>query len=343
MKKISVIIPVYRVEKYINAAIKSVLEQTYKDFEIIIVDDGSPDQSVEICQQFKDYRTKIIRQTNRGLAGARNTGIRHAQGEYLAFLDGDDIWLPNKLEKHIEHLESSPKVGVSFSRSALIDETGNLLGTYLMPKLQDITPPCLLCDNPVGNGSSAVIRKEVFEAIKFQDNLYGSVEDFYFDEHFRQAEDVECWLRIVIQTEWQIEGIPEALTLYRVNSGGLSASLLKQLESLQNVIEKTRSYAPELIAHWENPAKAYQLRYLARSAVRLQSGSMAVKLINQALATHWRIAFEQPRRTLMTLVAAYLLWLLPQPFYSQIEGMAAKITGSTQKRRITQDQSRISA
>ncbi len=343
MKKVSVIIPVYRVEKYINAAIKSVLEQTYKNFEILIVDDESPDQSVEICKQFKDYRIKIIHQNNRGLAGARNTGIRHAQGEYLAFLDGDDMWLPDKLEKHIEHLESSPHVGVSFSRSALIDETGNLLGTYLMPKLQDITPPCLLCDNPVGNGSSAVIRKEVFEAIKFQDNLYGSVEDFYFDEHFRQAEDVECWLRIVIQTHWQIEGIPHALTLYRVNSGGLSASLLKQLEALQKVIEKTRSYAPELIERWENPAKAYQLRYLARSAVRLQSGSMAVKLINQALATHWRIAFEQPRRTLMTLAAAYMLWLLPQPFYCQIEGIAAKMTGSTQKRRITQDSSRLSA
>lgn len=192
MKKVSVIIPVFRVEKYINAAVKSVLEQTYKEIEIIIVDDDSPDQSVEICKQFKDSRIKIIRQGNRGLAGARNTGIRHAQAEYLAFLDGDDIWLPNKLEKHIEHLENSPNVGVSFSRSALIDEAGNLLGTYLMPKLEDITPACLLCDNPVGNGSSAVIRKEVFEDIKFQDNLYGSLEDFYFDEHFRQAEDVEC-------------------------------------------------------------------------------------------------------------------------------------------------------
>ena len=94
MKKVSVIIPVFRVEKYINAAVKSVLEQTYKEIEILIVDDESPDQSVEICKQFKDSRIKIIRQSNRGLAGARNTGIRHAQGEYLAFLDGDDIWLP---------------------------------------------------------------------------------------------------------------------------------------------------------------------------------------------------------------------------------------------------------
>jgi len=343
MKYVSIIIPTYRVEKYICTAIKSVLNQTHKNFELLIIDDGSPDESVKIFQQFTDDRIKIIRQNNRGLAGARNTGIRHAQGEYIALLDGDDVWLPQKIEKHINHLESSPNVGVSFSRSAFINEAGDSLGTYLMPKLKEITPPYLLHENPVGNGSAAVVRREVFEAIKFQDNLYGTIEDFYFDEYFRQAEDIECWLRIAIQTNWQIEGISEALTLYRVNSGGLSASLLKQLEYLEKVVEKTRSYAPELIAQWEGSAKAYQLRYLARSAVRLQAGSMAVKLIQRALSMHWRILLEEPRRTLLTLVAAYLLWLLPRDFYSQMETIALKMTGATQKRRILQDQSSQSA
>lgn len=184
MKKVSVIIPVYGVEKYIAATVQSVLDQTYTNFEILIIDDASPDKSVEICQKFTDPRIKIIHQANRGLAGARNTGIRHAQGEYLAFLDGDDLWLPQKLEKQIAHLENSPAVGVSFSRSAFINEVGKSLGTYQMPKLKGITTPYLLCRNPVGNGSAPVVRSEVFEAIKFQDNLHGTVEDFYFDEHF---------------------------------------------------------------------------------------------------------------------------------------------------------------
>jgi GT2 family glycosyltransferase len=261
MKKVSVIIPVYRVEKYISATVKSVLEQTYKNLELIIVDDESPDRSVEICQQFTDSRIKIIRQKNRGLAGARNTGIRHAQGEYIAFLDGDDLWTSKKLEKHVEHLDKSLSVGLSFSPSRFIDEEGNAKGTCLNPKLKEITPPYLLRESPIGNGSAAVIRREVFEAIKFQDNLYGSVEDFYFDEHFRQAEDMECWLRIAIQTKWEIEGIPEPLTLYRVNSQGLSASLLKQLEALEKMIEKTRSYAPELVEQWEGISKAHHMRY----------------------------------------------------------------------------------
>jgi len=337
MKQVSVVIAVFRCEKYISGTVQSVLDQTYKNLEILIIDDESPDRCVEICQQFTDPRIQIIRQRNRGLAGARNTGIRHAQGEYIAFLDGDDLWLPQKLEKHVEHLKTAPHVGVSFSRSALIDETGNRLGTYLMPQLENISPECLLCDNPVGNGSAAVLRRETLDAIAFTDRLHGTPEKFYFDERFRQAEDVECWLRIAIQTQWQFAGIPEALTLYRVNSGGLSANLLKQLEYLERVIEKTRSYAPEFISEWEKPAKAYHMRYLARSAVRLKAGAIAVKLMHRALATHWRILLADPRRTLMTLAAAYLLWLLPQSIYRQIEALAAQSIGNWQKNCIHRD------
>ena len=342
MERISVIIPVYGAEKYIGATLQSVLDQTYKDFEVLIIDDASPDRSIEICEQFTDPRIKIIRQKNRGLPGARNTGIRHAQGDYLALLDADDIWLPEKLEKHVEHLENSPAVGVSFSRSAFIDEAGNPLGIYQMPKLTGLTPGYVLCRNPISNGSTPVIRREVFEAIKFQDNLYGTVEDFYFDDNFIHQEDIECWIRIAIQTDWQIEGIPEALTLYRVNSGGMSAKLLKNIEYWERMIEKTRTYAPEVVAKWENPARAYQLRYLARRAVTLKDSSVAIELLHRALATHWRILLEEPRRTLLTLSAAYLLRLLPEPFYYQLESLALKMTEFTQRRRILQDQSRQS-
>ncbi len=338
MKKVSVIIPVYGVERYIAATIQSVLDQTYPNYEVLIIDDASPDKSIEICQQFTDPRIKIIRQPNRGLAGARNTGIRHAQGDYLAFLDADDLWLPDKLEKQVAHLENAPTVGVSFSRSAFIDEAGKPLGTYQMPKLKGITTPYLLCRNPIGNGSAPLIRREVFAAIRFQDNLHGNVEDFYFDENFRQSEDIECWIRISIKTNWQIEGISQALTLYRVNAGGLSAQMLKQLDSWEKVIEKTRSYAPEIVNRWETLARAYQLRYLARRAVRLQDGSMAVKLVNRALATNWRIMIEEPSRTLISVAAAYFLWFLPQSLYNQIEAFALKNTGATQKRRILQNQ-----
>ncbi|MBD1919981.1 glycosyltransferase family 2 protein [Microcoleus sp. FACHB-831] len=342
MKLISAIIPVYKVEKYIAATVQSVLAQTYKNFELLIIDDGSPDRSIEICQQFTDPRIKIIHQENRGVSEARNMGIRNARGEFLAFLDADDIWVPEKLEKHIAHLESNPRLGVSFSRCAFIDEEGNPLGIYQMSKLKEITPLDFLCRSPIGNGSTAVFRREVLSAIKFQDNLYGTVQDFYFDNdrELHPSEDVECWVRIAIQTNWEIEGLSEPLTLYRVNSGGFSANLLKKLKSWERMIEKIRSYAPELMDKWGNQALAYQLRYLARRAVTLKDGSMAVQLSHRALATYWRILVDEPRRTGLTLGASYLLWLLPQRLYTQMENVALKMTGDRQKRRIVQEQAR---
>ncbi len=322
MKKVSVIIPVYNVEKYIAETIRSVLEQTYQNFEILIIDDGSSDQSREICQQFTDPRIRIIHQKNRGLAGARNTGIRNAQTDYIAFLDGDDLWLPEKLEKHIKHLDNSPMVGISFSRSAFIDEAGHFLSSYQMPKLKNITTDLLLHCNPVGNGSAPVIRREALEAIKFQDVVHGFHEDYYFDEQFRRAEDIELWLRITIQTPWQIEGIPEVLTLYRVNTQSLSANLQEQLESWEKVINKTKSYASELVSRWEKPAKAYRLQILARSAIRQKAGSVAVSLFNKALMVYWVIVIKIPHRMFLTGVAAYLLLLLPKPYYSCFEKLA---------------------
>ncbi|MBE9192478.1 glycosyltransferase family 2 protein [Gloeocapsopsis crepidinum LEGE 06123] len=340
LMKVTVIIPVYKVEKYIAETVRSVLQQTYSDFELLLVDDGSPDASVEVCQNICDPRIKILRQHNQGPAAARNLGIRHAQGEYIAFIDGDDLWLPQKLEKHLEHLHNSPAVGVSFSRSAFIDEAGHSLNSYQMPVLRDINPNSIVLCNPVGNGSAPVVRRAVLEAIKFECDRNGTTEDCYFDPQLHRSEDVECWLRIALQTNWQIEGIPDVLTLYRVNSGGLSANLYKQLESWETVLDKTRDYAPEFIAQWEKPAKAYQLQYLARTAVRLKAGTMAAQFIYRTLFTYWRILLQEPRRILLTWVAAHALLLLPQSVYWYMEKLALERTAAIQKRHMLQELSR---
>jgi len=334
MKLVSVIVPVYKVEKHIAATVQSVLEQSYQNFELLIIDDGSPDQSIKICQQFNDFRIKIIRQENRGVSAARNTGISHAQGEYVAFLDGDDLWLPNKLDKHVKHLENAPNVGVSFCHSAFIDEMGKSLNLYQISEIREIPIPYILYRNPIGNGSAPVIRRQALDAIKFANDR----GDCYFDERLHHIEDVECWLRIAIQTNWRIEGIPEALTLYRLTSGGASTNLMRQFESLEMVLEKTRSYAPALVAQWGNTARAYQLRFLARRAVRMQAAPIAMQMLHRALSTHWRILLEEPRRTLLTLAAVYSLWLMPRFLYCQIENVALKMTGAAQKRRISQEQ-----
>lgn len=338
MTKVSVIMPVFNVEAFVAEAVRSVLDQTFTDFELIIVDDVSPDDSIAICESFNDPRVRIVRhEVNRGLAGARNTGILHARGRYLAFLDSDDFWHPEKLARHVAHLDARPEVGVSFSRSAFVDADGKPTNCYQMPKLSDISPGHYLCRNPIGNGSAPVIRREVFTELQFDADMHGRHHAPFFDETLRRSEDIECWIRIVLTTHWTIEGLPEALTYYRLNAGGLSASLLKQLESWEEVIEKTRAYAPDFVARWERPARAYQLRYLARQAIRLRDGRMATRLLHQAIRTDPSILRAETGRTLLTAIAAYLLRLTPSAFYLRCEGLAHRLVGGVQQRRIARD------
>lgn len=334
---VSVIIPLYNSAATVGATLESVIAQTYPHLEILVVDDGSTDAGPEICRRFTDPRLQILQQANRGLAGARNTGIRRARGTYCAFLDSDDLWLPEKIERHVDHFRHRPEVGVSFSRSGFINEDGSSLGIYQMPQLNAITPELIFCRNPIGNGSAVVIRREVLEAIRFQANLYGETEDFYFDDSFRQSEDIECWLRIALQTDWRFEGLPEALTLYRVNAGGLSANLEQQYAAWERVLAKAAISHPGFIARWAPRARAYQLRYLARRAIRQRQPALAVRLMHQALASHSQILLEEPRRTLISLGAAYLLWLLPDWLYRRMESSMIRITGSSQERRMRQD------
>jgi glycosyltransferase involved in cell wall biosynthesis len=338
MKTVSVIIPVYNAERYIADTLRSLLAQTYPYFEALIVDDGSPDRSLEVCQRFTDRRIRIIRQPNRGLPGARNTGIRHAQGEYIAFLDADDLWTPDKLEKHVAHLERSPQVGVSFSYSAFINETGNLTGIYQIPRrIRQITPEYALCRNPVGNGSAAVIRRQVFEAIGYTDDLHGVPETHYFDERLKYAKadatDLECWTRIATHTAWKLEGIPEALTFYRVNAGGLSAHAMTQFSAIERVIQKCCDSSTAL-EPYRSLARAYYMRYTARRAVTLRDGELAVRMVNRSLLTDGRILLQEPHRTLMTIAAAYLLRWIPRSLYQFLEQLALQVTGKTQQEQI---------
>ncbi|MCU0567593.1 MAG: glycosyltransferase family 2 protein [Oculatellaceae cyanobacterium Prado106] len=334
-KLVSVIIPVYGAERYIADTLRSLLNQTYRHFEALIIDDGCRDRSIEICQQFTDSRIRIIHQENRGLAGARNCGIRHAQGDYIAFLDADDLWLPDKLAQHVQHLEQHPQVGVSFSYSQFIDEAGNPNGIYQIPsRITQITPAYALCRNPVGNGSAAVIRRAVLDEICFTDDRWGVPEKCYFDEAFQRAEDLECWTRIATHTAWETAGIPEALTLYRVSTGGLSASARLQYEAIERVIDKCCNSAPLVLGAYRNLARAYYMRYTARRAVTLRDADLAMEMMNLALLTDWRILIHEPRRTLMTIAAVYCLALIPPSLYQSLEQFALQATGKSQRGRL---------
>jgi len=319
--EISVVMPVYNVEDYVEAAVESVLSQTFENLELLIIDDGGSDGSIDLCRALGDSRVRIISQKNRGLAGARNTGIRYARGEIIAFLDSDDLWHPQKLSRHLAHLRQNPEVGVSYSGAKLIDERGIAIGIAQQPKLKGVESRDIFQRNPVSNGSTPVIRRAVFDEIARPSPLHMG-EDEWFDEHLRQSEDIDCWLRIALQTRWKFEGIPGALTGYRVNTGGLSANISKQFESWVYVRDKVAKIAPEFAKRWAGPAEAFQLRYLARRAVRMRDHEMAFDLTLRAFSKAPVSLMKEPVKTLTTLAAAVALKLVPKGAYDRLEALA---------------------
>ena len=307
--KISVVMPIYNVEKFVGQAVQSVLNQTFTDFELICVDDGGTDRSMDIVRGFADPRIHIICQSNRGLAGARNTGIANACGEFIALLDSDDVWHPEKLALHYIHLMANPDIGVSYAGSRMIDQNEEVLSVAMQPKTGRITAKNILCRNPVGNGSAPVIRKTALDVAAFK-HPEDAGRTCWFDESFRQSEDIEMWIRLAVQHGITFAGINGLLTDYRIISGALSANVVKQYLSWTKMLRKLRIYAPDFVDKYGDTARAYQLRYLARRSVQMGNFELARKLMGKAFGLRLRIITEEPRKTLVTsgaIIAGSLL------------------------------------
>lgn len=331
---VSVVIPAYNAVAYLTGSIPSVLAQTWTDFELIVVNDGSTDATEACVESFNDPRIRLVSQANRGLAGARNGGIRAARGTYIAFLDADDLWLPEKLARHVAHLQNNAAVGVSYSASAFMDGEGRDMRLMQSPKLHGVTARDVFLRNPVGNGSAPVIRRQTLDDIAFPapTGAEGEGELWYFDERFRQSEDIECWLRIALSTRWTFEGLAEPLTWYRLNAGGLSAALDKQHASWEAAVENARAINPAFVAAHEQAARAYQLRYLARRALSMGEAPRGWRLLRQALAMHPGMWREEPARTGITLAAALAMRCLPAGAYRRLAAQASRAVGWLQRR-----------
>jgi len=130
LAKVSTIIPAYNCERYIKETIESVLSQTYKDIELIIIDDGSTDRTGEIVRSFESKVEYIRQSKNTGPSAARNRGIEKAKGEYIAFLDGDDVWMPTKIEEQIKLLESNKDIALVYSNGYNVNLSGLKLHTF---------------------------------------------------------------------------------------------------------------------------------------------------------------------------------------------------------------------
>ncbi len=305
MPRASIVVPAYNTLSTLPETVQSLRSQTFQDVEIIVVDDGSSDGTADWVRSQDDPRLRLVRQVNRGLAGARNGGIGAARGEYIGFCDGDDLWEPEKLERHVAFLDARPEVGLTYSGSVLVDEKGNSMGLFQKPKADRVSPRDVLLRNPIGNGSSPVFRRAALDDLAFRPA--GEARNWWFDETFRQSEDIECWMRLALTTNWHIAGITDPLTRYRIVSTSLSANLERQYESWCRVADRVAEFAPSFSKQNLPKARAYQLRYLARRAVSLGDGAMALRLSLRSLACSLHPALVEPVKTATTLGAAMVL------------------------------------
>ena len=208
---VSVIIPTYNRAHLVGKAIKSVLNQTYQDFEIIVIDDGSTDNTEETVKSFNNFKIRYICHTNnQGVSVARNTGIRASRGKYIALLDSDDEWLPEKLDKQIKVLKSEfPEAGVVYSNVLYIDESGKNMKKLGNPKkVEGHIYEDLLVRNYVGTSSTLLVKKECFNRVGLFDGLLKAQNDW------------DMWIRIAKYYRFALIKIP--LVKYRFHSNRIS-------------------------------------------------------------------------------------------------------------------------
>ena len=337
---VSVVIPMYNCERYITKALSSVLEQSYKKLEIIVVDDGSLDGGRALVDKIDDHRLRVVERKNGGLAAARNTGINESKGELVAFLDADDWWYPRKIDLHVKHFQLTPGLGLSFAYSELVNENGETLSLLQMGQLTNITAKDIYLKNPIGNGSSVVINKAIVP------DAIGSMTTYspnaLFDESLRQSEDIECWLRICLTTHWAMEGLPYILTCYRINQSGLSANLDKQYKAWRETSAIVSRYSPSFIAKYQGLAEAYYLRYLSRRSLSQRDIRQSLAFFMRALARNPLIMVYDPLRTCVTFAAIIAAACIPGGLYTRLERRAMIRTGRSQLLRVKARQSMLS-
>lgn len=186
---VSVIIPAYNAAAFIDRTLRSVLNQTYRHIEVLVVDDGSTDQTAEIVATFikQDDRMRSLSQPNSGVAVARNLAITHAKGEFIAPIDADDIWYPENIEKQVQcMIQGGNSVGLVYSWSVDIDESDALLGSFRASEIEGHVYATLICHNFLGNGSATMMRRSFLEQVGDYNGTVSPCEDW--DLYIRIAE-----------------------------------------------------------------------------------------------------------------------------------------------------------
>jgi glycosyltransferase involved in cell wall biosynthesis len=315
--KVSVVIPTYNRSKLLKKTLQSVLDQTYRDYEILVVNNSSTDDTKEMIESFEDPRIRVLDIQNQGvIAKSRNLGMRNAQGEYIAFLDDDDLWLPEKLEKQVDYLEKHTEYDLVYAPVWTIDEN-DVRKEYLEIK-RDPAEGRIFYELVRGNYISTL-------TVMMRRPLLSDIGFFSEDPALRSIEDYDYWLRIALKK--QIGFIDEPLALYRVHSSGVSKTVnesrlnqkvLKSFEDSPDVAGKDRIvariyglYCKSAIYNWRNgnrgEAKKDLGEYFRWSAKnRRIANVIKASALYLALATgFYKILLKYPKRFRMLFCHAF--------------------------------------
>jgi glycosyltransferase involved in cell wall biosynthesis len=224
---VSVVISALNAEKYIGTAIDSILAQTYTNFELIIINDGSTDNTEDIILSYKDRRIRLVKnETNLGLAKSLNKGIKLADGKYIARLDADDIAAKDRFEVQIKYLEYKPEIAVCGSYYRAFSEDNSTI--IRQPLISEQIKIRLFFENPMGH-PTVMMRNQIFKK-----------DNYSYNESFRTAQDYDLWCRI--SHKYDITNLPFVLTDYRIHSSQVSSTPLEQLRADRVILIRQAEY-----------------------------------------------------------------------------------------------------
>lgn len=314
MPKVTVVIPAYNSMAYLPETLDSVLKQTFTDFEVLIIDDGSTDHTAAWASEIKDPRVKLISQLNKGVSAARNTGISHAQGEYIAFLDADDTWHPTKLERQVQRFEAEPEVGLVYTWTLWVDQQGNSIGSVSASHVEGFVWEKLLLGDVVGNGSSAAIRRSCFDKVGL------------FDTELSGTADCDMWARV--SAHYPLAVVKEILVYYRQHPSGMSRDYEKMAQNSRLEIDKKFAHVPFEMLYLRPRAYGHALLWLAWK-IMFDGGSREKA---SYFAQHAVLHYPQLRysgKYLRLKLALVIVHLLGSRSYTQIRNFGYKLRGNT--------------
>ncbi len=295
----SVILPVYNASSHLSAAVHSVLDQSFRDFELIMIDDGSTDDSLSIMMSLaaKDERIKLVSQSNQGVSAARNLGLELARGELVAFIDADDMWTKHKLAIHSVFHDRRKEISVSYAKIAFIGSNaadGHDAKTRSSIKPDALTVDQIVAENPACTMSNIVVLKKAADAV-------GG-----FLPGMSYAEDQE-WLARMANAGHLIQGIDAYLVDYRLSPKGLSIDLPAMYSGWRQLAAK---YANGQAVR---SAEAIFCRYLSRRALRAGApAKVALGYAMQGIRSDRSAFLADPKRGWLTFASAIAALMMPR-------------------------------